>query len=136
MRLYDAHNHLQDDRFDGRQDELIADCAAVGLTRMVVNGTCEGDWPSVAALAKRHVDAANALKKWESLPGIVRMKHDGQMTFEVLGIAGTQCDIEASLDLKQWNKVGRVKFEDGRGSFRDVRRILLPRCFYRVKAVE
>ncbi|MED5381519.1 MAG: TatD family hydrolase [Verrucomicrobiota bacterium] len=54
MRLYDAHNHLQDDRFDGRQDELIADCAAVGLTRMVVNGTREGDWPSVAALAKRH----------------------------------------------------------------------------------
>ena len=92
--------------------------------------------PMIAALAKRHVDAANALKKWESLPGIVRMKHDGQMTFEVLGIAGTQCDIEASLDLKQWNKVGRVKFEDGRGSFRDVRRILLPRCFYRVKAVE
>ena len=54
MRLYDAHNHLQDDRFDGRQDELIADCTAVGMCRMVVNGTRESDWAAVATLAKRH----------------------------------------------------------------------------------
>ncbi|MDP6795241.1 MAG: TatD family hydrolase [Verrucomicrobiota bacterium] len=54
MRLFDAHNHLQDDRFGGRQDELMADCAAVGLCRMVVNGTRESDWPTVATLAKRH----------------------------------------------------------------------------------
>ena len=54
MRLFDAHNHLQDARFGGQQDELIADCVAVGLSRMVVNGTCESDWPAVAALAKRH----------------------------------------------------------------------------------
>ena len=54
MRLFDAHNHLQDARFGGQQDELIADCAAVGLTKMVVNGTRESDWPDVAALAKRH----------------------------------------------------------------------------------
>ena len=54
MRLFDAHNHLQDERFGGQQDELIADCVAVGLSRMVVNGTCESDWPAVAALAKRH----------------------------------------------------------------------------------
>ena len=54
MRLFDAHNHLQDARFGGRQDELIADCAASGLTKMVVNGTRESDWPDVAALAKRH----------------------------------------------------------------------------------
>ena len=92
--------------------------------------------PMITALAKRHVDAANALKKWESLPGIVRMKHDGQMTFEVLGIAGTTCEIEASLDLKQWSRVGQVTLENGRAQFRDVRRIWLPRCFYRVKAVE
>ena len=51
MRLFDAHNHLQDARFGGQQDELIADCAAVSLSRMVVNGTCESDWPAVAALA-------------------------------------------------------------------------------------
>ena len=54
MRLFDAHNHFQDDRFDGRQEELIANCTAVGVFRMVVNGTRESDWPAVAALAKRY----------------------------------------------------------------------------------
>lgn len=54
MRLFDAHNHLQDAQFGGQQDDLIGDCAAVGLSRMVVNGTRESDWPAVAALAKRH----------------------------------------------------------------------------------
>lgn len=53
-RLYDAHNHLQDDRFGGRQEELLAACRATGVVRMVVNGTCETDWPRVLALAKRH----------------------------------------------------------------------------------
>jgi len=92
--------------------------------------------PMIVALAKRHIAAANVLKKWQSLPGIVRLKHDGQMTFEVIGVAGTQCDIEASVDLKKWNRVGQVTLKNGRGSFRDVRRIWLPHCYYRAKAVE
>jgi TatD DNase family protein len=54
MRLFDAHNHLQDDRFTGEQDSLLTDCANVGLVRMVVNGTSESDWKSVAHLAKQH----------------------------------------------------------------------------------
>lgn len=52
MNLYDAHNHLQDERFAGRQNELLAECAASGLVRMVVNGSCEEDWPSVRRLAR------------------------------------------------------------------------------------
>ena len=52
LRFYDAHNHLQDARFGGRQAELIAACAQTGLARMVVNGTCEADWPQVLALAQ------------------------------------------------------------------------------------
>jgi len=76
------------------------------------------------------------LKKWQSLPGIVRMNHDGQMTFEVIGVADTQCDIEASVDLKKWSRVGQVSLENGRGSFLDARRIWLPRCFYRAKVTE
>ena len=43
MRLFDAHNHLQDARFGNQQDELISDCTAVGLSKMVVNGTRESD---------------------------------------------------------------------------------------------
>lgn len=53
MRLCDAHNHLQDDRFVGRQDDLVAEAAEAGVTHMVVNGSGEADWPAVAALALR-----------------------------------------------------------------------------------
>lgn len=53
-RLYDAHNHLQDDRFGGRQAELLMACREVGMARMVVNGACEEDWPQVQALAQAH----------------------------------------------------------------------------------
>ena len=52
MHLYDAHNHLQAERFAGRQAELLAECPEV--QRMVVNGCCEDDWASVAALAEAH----------------------------------------------------------------------------------
>ena len=52
MKLYDAHNHLQDDRFAGRQNELLAACSAAGIARMVVNGACESDWLQVLALAR------------------------------------------------------------------------------------
>jgi TatD DNase family protein len=54
--LCDAHNHLQDDRFGGRQSELIAACRAEGIARMVVNGSCEDDWPAVLALARELPD--------------------------------------------------------------------------------
>ena len=53
MKLYDAHNHLQDDRFGGRQAELLAACEQSGVARMVVNGACQGDWPQVLALARQ-----------------------------------------------------------------------------------
>ncbi|HVY68525.1 MAG TPA: TatD family hydrolase [Verrucomicrobiae bacterium] len=54
LKLYDAHNHLQDGRFNGAQAELVAASAAAGVARMVVNGACEEDWPQVIALAKTH----------------------------------------------------------------------------------
>lgn len=53
MRLYDAHNHLQDERFGGGQDDLMRDARSAGIARMVVNGSCESDWPEVLALARR-----------------------------------------------------------------------------------
>ena len=79
VRFYDAHNHLQDDRFrsafiaplpesSARDDsgkssavlprrallreELIAEAGRAGVVRMVVNGSCEEDWPMVAELAR------------------------------------------------------------------------------------
>ena len=53
FRFYDAHNHLQDDRFGSLQAELLTACAQTGVIRMVVNGACEEDWPHVLALAKQ-----------------------------------------------------------------------------------
>lgn len=54
MKFYDAHNHLQDERFAGRLSELLAVCEKSGVARMVVNGTCEGDWPQVLAPARKN----------------------------------------------------------------------------------
>jgi TatD DNase family protein len=51
VRFYDAHNHLQDDRFAAR-DEVAAAATRAGVARMVVNGSCEEDWPLVAQLAR------------------------------------------------------------------------------------
>jgi TatD DNase family protein len=53
VRLYDAHNHLQDGRFAGQQTGLLAACEKAGIARMVVNGACESDWPGVLALARQ-----------------------------------------------------------------------------------
>ncbi|MCX6895002.1 MAG: TatD family hydrolase [Verrucomicrobia bacterium] len=61
LRFYDAHNHLQDDRFGGRQAELLAACAQTGVARMVVNGACETDWPQVLALARSAAVPAAAI---------------------------------------------------------------------------
>jgi TatD DNase family protein len=52
VKFYDAHNHLQDERFAGQQAELLAACFRAGIARMVVNGACESDWPQVRALAR------------------------------------------------------------------------------------
>lgn len=54
VSFYDAHNHLQDDRFAGRQKDLLAACERAGVARMVVNGACESDWPQVLALAREN----------------------------------------------------------------------------------
>jgi TatD DNase family protein len=56
MRFHDAHNHLHDERFRGRQEELVDACRAEGVVKMVVNGSCAEDWPQVAALAGRFPD--------------------------------------------------------------------------------
>jgi TatD DNase family protein len=51
--LTDAHNHLHDPRLDTCRDEFLRELPGLGLRRAVVNGTREGDWPAVAALAAR-----------------------------------------------------------------------------------
>jgi TatD DNase family protein len=52
LRLYDAHNHLQDDRFGPHRDSLVPAARQEGVVKMVVNGSGESDWPAVLELAR------------------------------------------------------------------------------------
>ncbi len=51
MVFCDAHNHLHDPRLAAWRARHLAGLRALGITRAVVNGTCEADWPAVAAVA-------------------------------------------------------------------------------------
>ena len=64
--LYDAHNHLQDDRLDPWRDQIISMMPQTGLAEMVVNGSCEEDWSQVAELARQHawIRPAFGLHPW------------------------------------------------------------------------
>jgi TatD DNase family protein len=53
LRLYDAHNHLQDERLASRLDSILSLLPHEGITKMVVNGSSEQDWPAVLELARR-----------------------------------------------------------------------------------
>jgi TatD DNase family protein len=54
FRLYDAHNHLQDERLAPHREAILATLQREGVAGMVVNGSCEADWPEVLALAREH----------------------------------------------------------------------------------
>jgi TatD DNase family protein len=54
FRLYDAHNHLQDERLAPHRESIFAALQREGVAGMVVNGSCEADWPEVLALARQH----------------------------------------------------------------------------------
>ena len=64
--LYDAHNHLQDDRLDPWREQIIAMLPQTGLAEMIVNGSSEEDWPAVAQLSQAHswVRPAFGLHPW------------------------------------------------------------------------
>jgi TatD DNase family protein len=53
LKLYDAHNHLQDEWLLPHLDRISADLVAAGIAGSVVNGTNVDDWPQVSALASR-----------------------------------------------------------------------------------
>ena len=55
-RLFDAHNHLQDDRFGEGAGVLVGAARDAGVRRMVVNGSCEVDWDDVTSLADQFAE--------------------------------------------------------------------------------
>src|SRR3569832_245775 len=52
LPLYDAHNHLQDERLDAVRQDVLRLLQRENVKAMVVNGSCESDWPAVLDLAQ------------------------------------------------------------------------------------
>ena len=48
LPLYDAHNHLQDERFAADFGSIIIELERLPIRRAVINGTSPRDWPAVA----------------------------------------------------------------------------------------
>jgi TatD DNase family protein len=59
--VFDAHNHLQDDRLAGRMEQVMFAARQAGVRGMVVNGSCEEDWGGVIALARRFPEVIPSL---------------------------------------------------------------------------
>ncbi len=64
--LYDAHNHLHDERLDPWREQIIAMLPQSGIAEMIVNGSSAEDWPAVAKLAHAHtwIRPAFGLHPW------------------------------------------------------------------------
>lgn len=54
MSLFDSHNHLQDARLHQLREQIVTECNSIGISKMVVNGTHEADWPLVLELSRKH----------------------------------------------------------------------------------
>lgn len=54
--LFDAHCHLQDDRFGGELEAVLRRASEAGVSRMVCCGTREADWDRVLELARGHAE--------------------------------------------------------------------------------
>jgi Tat protein secretion system quality control protein TatD with DNase activity len=52
MKLFDAHNHLQEHVFRECLGTVLAEVRQEGVVRMVVNGSSEEDWAEVLKLAR------------------------------------------------------------------------------------
>jgi TatD DNase family protein len=52
--FYDAHNHLQDERLKPHLSAVMAAVQSEPIAKMVVNGSCEQDWPDVFDLARKY----------------------------------------------------------------------------------
>ncbi len=67
MNLYDAHNHFHFEPLAPHRTAIDAELRTVGLHTAVVNGTCEEEWPVVAALSATYpwVRPSFGLHPWD-----------------------------------------------------------------------
>ncbi|HYF37553.1 MAG TPA: TatD family hydrolase [Prosthecobacter sp.] len=64
--LFDAHNHLQDERLEPHRGEMLEMLPRLRVAEMVVNGSGEDDWEAVAKLARKQdwIRPAFGLHPW------------------------------------------------------------------------
>lgn len=60
MILFDAHCHLQDERFEGRLEEIMTRACSAGVVKMVCCGTEEKDWEAVLKVKEKYPDTVIA----------------------------------------------------------------------------
>lgn len=61
ISLFDAHNHIQDERLFPELDAVMNRAVQAGIARMAVKGCRESDWPRVLDIVNRYPDANFAL---------------------------------------------------------------------------
>jgi TatD DNase family protein len=66
LKLFDCHNHIQDERLLPELPELMERARAAGVERMAVKGCCESDWPKILDIVNRYSDTyfAFGLHPW------------------------------------------------------------------------
>lgn len=66
MQLFDAHNHIHDERTYSMLDEVMERARNAGVARMTVKGCSEDDWPRVLEIVNRYPDThfAFGLHPW------------------------------------------------------------------------
>jgi len=64
--LFDAHNHIQDERLFPMLETVMERARAAGVVKMAVKGCCEADWPKVVEIVNRYPDThlAFGLHPW------------------------------------------------------------------------
>jgi len=110
VKLFDAHNHLQDDRLKNFRDKELKALAHDSSHQMVVNGTSPDDWCRVSQLAEDYPDLvlpSYGLHPWK-VQGVVG-DWFGQLEERVLS-SSFKAVGECGLD--RWIKPSRLEFED------------------------
>ncbi len=54
MKLFDCHNHIQDERIFPQLEKVMERAHLAGVERMAVKGCCEADWPKVIEIMNRY----------------------------------------------------------------------------------
>ena len=100
MKLFDAHNHLQDRVFHECLETVLQEARREGVTRMVVNGSSEDDWAEVLQLAR---DIPEVVPSFGYHPWYVK-QHSASWQTELVRLLDTVPSGVGEIGLDRWIK--------------------------------